>query len=646
MAQRVVAWRPDLVGLSMLFTSRSHEFVALARSLRGQGFRGHLTAGGHFASLHARELLEDQPAFDSIVGGEGEEVLAELASSLAAPMGIPGLTCRDADGVIRSTGPRPNLSDLDGRPWPTRPRRFHRYNGLPIANMLAGRGCHGSCHFCSIHAFHQRSGGPRFRLRDPRCVAREMAALYHDRGVRIFNFQDDNFFLPAVRGNMERLSALRAAMEAEGIGRVAIQAKARPDAIDPGVLDLLVGMGLFRVFLGVETDAVGGLRRLGRGIGREQNHRALSVLRERDIHTCFNLLMFDPESDIASLRQNVAFMARQRVFPLNFCRVEVYAGTALERRLRAEGRLEGDYMGQTYAIADPAAQCAYEMFWRVFARRNFGQGGMHHESMRVDYHLHLLRHFHPSRVDANLWRRAKALVADLNRDSAERLGALLDIAECLPSRPALEEAAAEAKRARARADRGLEREAAALLRSIQERVEGRPRRLDGARRSRRAVAAAILVSAWVGADTALAQDDGEGTEQESSGAPQVIKPEPVPLDENPFTHMCEAAPPPYDLIPPTPLPDPSELVLSLESMQDLRMAYEGECSARVRFEVDDGGRARGIVVTATPRRRQVVVGVVDALIAITFGQEYRDHGYSVLLWNQVVPAEDASEAEE
>ncbi len=626
-ARAVAAWKPAVAGLSMLFTARSREFVDLARRLRALGFGGHLTAGGHFAAFHAAELLRDQPAFDSIATGEGEELMVELCERLQAPETVPGLVLRDPQGETRSAGPRPNRCDLDGRPWPTRPGRFHRYLDMPIANMLAGRGCWGSCAFCSIQAAHRLSGGRRFRQRAPAEVAAEMAHLHHQRGVRIFNFQDDNFLLPIAQASLERLRDLKAAMDAEGIGRVALQIKARPDSIAPGVVDQLVSMGLFRVFLGVETDAVQGLKRLGRGVRREQNHRALSILRDREVHTCFNLLMFDPDCDLASLRDNVAFMAQQRFFPLNFCRVEVYAGTPLEARLKEQGRLQGDYHGQTYTIADPAAQRAYELFWRVFAPRNFGEGGMAHEAMRLDYLLHLLRHFHPERVEPGLWRQAKALVADLNRDSALRMGLLLDRAEAIGSRAEIEAAVLELREGRAHADRRLARETAQLIARI-ERAAG-ARRAPGQplRAARPCVAAALLASAWVGAGSALAQDD-EPTAQQ--GGPTTA---PAPPD----THMCEAAPPPWDLYQKLPVPIPlDEKVLELPAVQGLRVKYLQRCTASATLYVDEKGKITKVTAFTTPRIEDFEQELTKALKGFEPDQEYRGQQHTVTLWHQVV----------
>src|SRR5690349_10733253 len=73
--RRVLREQPALVGLSMVFQVRAWEFCDLAEALRQVGYRGHITAGGHFATFACEPLLKDVPALDSIVRQEGEETL-------------------------------------------------------------------------------------------------------------------------------------------------------------------------------------------------------------------------------------------------------------------------------------------------------------------------------------------------------------------------------------------------------------------------------------------------------------------------------------------------------------------------------------------------------------------------------------------
>jgi hypothetical protein len=126
------------------------------------------------------------------------------------------------------------------------------------------------------------------------------------------------------------------------------------------------------------------------------------------------------------LRDNIAMLTAYGSFPLNFGRVEVYTGTPLEKRLRAERGLRGDYFGYTYTIKDPRMQQAFELFRTVFTGRNFEADGMNHTAMRLDYYAHLLRHFHDRRVRDDIAPRTRELIAGLNGNSAALLGEILD----------------------------------------------------------------------------------------------------------------------------------------------------------------------------------------------------------------------------
>ena len=490
----VVAFDPALVGFSMVFTLRAREFVELAGLLREAGYRGHITAGGHFASFNAEQLLGDAPAFDSVLHGEGETGMVDLAAHLDRPESVLGITCRLADGRILTTPRRPAIDDLDALPWPTRPAVCHQYLGLPIANVLSGRGCYGDCHFCSINAWHRRMGGKRFRQRTTASVAGEMASLYHQRGVRIFNFHDDNFFLPDPDESRRRFAELRQHLDRAGVGHIGVQIKARPDSVDATTIASLKQLGLFRVFLGVESNAVAGLRALGRGIRREQNDAAVEILKDMGVHVTFNLLMFEPDCTLGDLADNIDFIRRHQDVPLNFCRVEVYSGTELEHRLRQADRLEGDYFGYTYRIADPRSQLAYEVFRPVFSPRNFPMGALNLQAMSVDYHLHLLKHFFPERVSGRLIRRSKDFIRRLNRNNVALLEEICRFAaEADPDDHAAVEAfSARVGAKRASFDDKMTHEADAVLALIRDRALQAHRQ---GRLLRTASAAALLVTA-------------------------------------------------------------------------------------------------------------------------------------------------------
>jgi anaerobic magnesium-protoporphyrin IX monomethyl ester cyclase len=364
-----------LVGLSLAFQPRARDFLALAVALRQQGYRGHLTGGGHFATFACREILRDFPEFDTIVRHEAEQTLPLLAGAVLRredPSAISGVVSRDRTGFARVT-PLPPPEDLADLPWPDRRGTASRYLGHPLAPIVGSHGCYARCAFCCIAAWHEQTVPPtRFRLRPVNDLADEMAWLRREKGIDVFIFHDDNFFLPGRDRSLARIHALGDALDRRGVSGVSTVVKARPNDLDEQVVTAMQErLGLIRVFVGIESDAHRGLRTLGRGVLSEQNHRALDLLQQAGVYACFNLLVFDPSTRLDDLEVNLRFMERYAEVPHNFGRVELYAGTPLLARLQAERRCSGDYLEWDYAMADADVQRVFEIAMSAFYVRNF-----------------------------------------------------------------------------------------------------------------------------------------------------------------------------------------------------------------------------------------------------------------------------------
>ncbi|MCA9712658.1 MAG: hypothetical protein KDK70_42915, partial [Myxococcales bacterium] len=230
----------------------------------------------------------------------------------------------------------------------------------------------------------------------------EMVALKRERGVEIFIFHDDNFFVPSHRRNLERIHALADALEEREIGEFAVVVKARPNDVDREVFTALQQrLHALRTYVGIETDADQGLVTLSRRLDSAQNHAAIQTLRDLRMFGCFNLLVFDPDTTVASLERNVDFMESACDFPFNFCRTELYAGTPLLQRLQAEERVRGDYFFYDYGLRDAAIERIFRIAIEAFSARNFGGGALHNEMGGWRLQLETCRHFHPA-----AWRPA------------------------------------------------------------------------------------------------------------------------------------------------------------------------------------------------------------------------------------------------
>ncbi len=428
--RKIIRAKPDLVGLALVAQRRFGEVQRLIETLRRKGYRGHITAGGHFASLRAQEILRDTPGLDTILHHDAEQrILAltrwiESAPDREPPEELDGITWRTEDGFRHRTPVR--VAPIDSLPWPSR-RRPDRSLGYPMAPIVSSRGCAGSCSFCSIHAWHRQVPSRRLRFRAPALVADEMAALYRELGVRVFVFHDDDFIHPDERQALRRCQAILETAEAAIGAPIAFFIKARPDDVTEPLFRYLRSKGLARVYVGIETHSPAGIRALNRRVTPKQNERALAILQDLDVFACFNLLVFHPDSTAEDVEENLAFLERHLDVPFDVARTELYARAPLEDRMLREGRAFGDYRGFDYRIEDPVAEACFRLFADILWDRQFGDDSIVHRALDLRLRFSLLERFHPELATQGLGARTEALAFETNSDTVVYLRRLLGL---------------------------------------------------------------------------------------------------------------------------------------------------------------------------------------------------------------------------
>ncbi|MDX9724614.1 MAG: cobalamin-dependent protein, partial [Myxococcota bacterium] len=463
----IVHAKAELIGLSMVFTQRARDFIALAKALREAGVSTHITAGGHFASFNAKALLEDVDAIDSVILHEGERRIVKLVESLAEPSSIDGIAYRTQDGSVKLQAPLEPILELDALPPPVHAPQAVRILGIPASYLVSSRGCYASCAYCCIHAWHKSAPGPRLRMRSVESVADEMQSLHRRQGTRIFFFQDDNFF-PRNRP-LERLEALEGAIRQRIDGPIAIGVKARPEDITPQSRERLASLGVYRVFMGVDSFDDQGLRFLDRQVSAAQLISAVDLLRERDMLSSYNLQLFYPDVQLDELRHNLDAVRQRLEVPMNFTRTAIYSGTKLEKRLAAQGRLRGNYLGLSYTLADPQMETLFHLLAKPFHHRNFNPRGLHRLADHLDNDSRLLDFFHPNSRSDRLRDEVRGFVAEVNSDTLQHLEfAMLALGDAqhvelaeqtLSARIAARDALLEAKAKRLRARLRIEEQA-------------------------------------------------------------------------------------------------------------------------------------------------------------------------------------------
>ncbi len=436
-AARVAADAPDVVGLSVQFQHRAHEFLALARTLRQKGYRGHVTSGGQFPTLAWRDVLGPGEGIDSVVLHDGEGGFGELLDALDAGgdlRAIRGLALRGSAGPERTEG-RPLVDDLDALPFPVRYRPHARHCGVPSVPIMGSRGCWGKCSYCSITSHYrdarEHGGGKTFRLRSPDDVADEMADLWLAAGEPcIFCFHDDNLLLPRPSDTLARMRAIRARLDARGVGRIGIVGKCRPETLTRELARDLRALGVVRLYVGVENASERGAAHLGRGKQHLAIGTAIDACREAGIFNCYNLLLFEPEARLDDVLENVAFMRAHARHPVNFCRAEPYVGTPLQLALAGEGNLGGSWLGYDYRIHDDRTEVLFRVCSAAFRDRNFKPDGVGNRAMGLGYSVKVLEQFYDDPIGerARIAAKASELTRRITLDTVDHLERAIAIA--------------------------------------------------------------------------------------------------------------------------------------------------------------------------------------------------------------------------
>ncbi len=395
LVQRVQEWRPEVIGLSLIFQYMTPRFGAVVEALRSAGTTAHITLGGHYPSFDPAAVLNGIPGADSVVRFEGEATLVELLDCLAAGRewrGIQGIAHRLDDGAVKTNPLRPQVMDLDTLPCPVRDDIRYEQADQATAAILGSRGCPWNCEFCSIRPFYEAQEGQLRRLRRPAAVLDEMRALYHERGVALFLFQDDDFLATGSRARRwaGELSDLIA--ESDIGGRIAFKISCRSDELRPDIIERMKRGGLTHVYMGVESGDEEGLAHMRKQMKPQAHIDAGNMLREAELSFDFGFMLLEPRSDMRITRSNVDFLDRfvgDGWTVASFCRMLPYSGTPVERKLLQEGRLKGSAFEPDYSFLDPRLDLLYAWVLQTFHTRNFTSEGLCHILRALNFEARL-----------------------------------------------------------------------------------------------------------------------------------------------------------------------------------------------------------------------------------------------------------------
>ena len=381
-------FQPDMVGLSVLTPSvaEAQQIGRMAKDECGEHVL--VAAGGVHPTAVPEQTLEDCPAVDVAVVGEGEHTMVALAERGPAAS-VRGLVFRENAGYTH-TPPRPPETDLDrlGPPayelfdmdYHTHPTRWLiRWLFFRVTNVLTSRGCPNRCRFCAGHLV----AGLGVRYHSVEYVIEQIQNLVDRFGVEAIHFDDDT-----LGTDRDRLVRLCEELQICGLHRhIKWDGCLRVDQAEPELLEQMKAAGCIQVEYGFETGSDRMLRRLGKNSSVELNRRAARLTREAGLRIFADIMVGLPGETEEDFRATMRFMRWARPEVITVSRLCPLPGTPIYDNLPDEVRRSLPWGEYAYdRIADRVNLTAmsderYEELYREFDKY-FVKPKMTHDLLR------------------------------------------------------------------------------------------------------------------------------------------------------------------------------------------------------------------------------------------------------------------------
>lgn len=170
---------PDLVGLNCSFAAYFSTAAEVIQAIK-KNYRVAVMVGGNQATCCQHEIKSRVPEIDYVLSGPAESCIPQFL---------------EESGLADSQQLRPDDWPLDWKKL--RPAHellepgHYRIGKKFYVSLQASRGCPQNCSFCNVHLVFGRN----MDYRPVSSVLEEMRWNYLYRGVRLFNFEDDNLAL-------------------------------------------------------------------------------------------------------------------------------------------------------------------------------------------------------------------------------------------------------------------------------------------------------------------------------------------------------------------------------------------------------------------------------------------------------------------
>jgi len=322
LAEIILKENPSVVGFSAM-SCQAKAVLEVAAELKKRRPSLKIAVGGPHISSTKDEIFNFTKDIDFLFYGEGEESFYKFI--IGGPLEeIDGLIYKNGDKIIINSPPQ-LIRDLDGLPFPNFElidiKKYDSFfaKSLPLASLMASRGCPYSCIFCDAHLTH----GKMLRLRTPSNIVDEIEYNYRKYGVKQLMFKDSDFTL-----NKDWVREICSEINKQNI-KITWTCNTRVDLVDEELFKIMKKSGCYMISFGIESGSQRILDVMRKGITIEQIKTAISFCRKTGIEAMGYFMIGNPTETENEARETIRFSQKLGLDLATFGTTAAYPGTEL-----------------------------------------------------------------------------------------------------------------------------------------------------------------------------------------------------------------------------------------------------------------------------------------------------------------------------
>lgn len=310
--------------------------------------------GGPQAELVAKETIRRFHHIDYVCCSEGENTIIPLLKYIInddKQTFVYGLTYRNGDNkVVQNTFPKFLKDDYSRKYYyyDLIPKElFRNCNSMPID---VGRGCPFSCTYCSTKIFWKR----KFRLRNIMDIVDEIEYVQKTYGIDQFDFMHDLFTV-----NKNRITEFCREVNRRGL-HIKWGCDSRIDTINFEMIDLMVSMGMTRIFYGIETGSARMQKLINKKLNLKKCEDIVKYSLKKGLEVTTSFIYGYPEETEEDLNDTINYIVRFQNYGCtvltNLC--HIMNGTELFEKYHDQLVLD---KSTAYNRCIPAFDCLYDL---------------------------------------------------------------------------------------------------------------------------------------------------------------------------------------------------------------------------------------------------------------------------------------------